>query len=101
MKSLPVLLDEFYSARDETDQVRFLFEHFDDWIQGDQFYKIDEFLKEVDVTKAADAPLVGLVRVPFLARRRLKEWKPMLEKVAAELEKRQHNSKKLLAGLFE
>jgi hypothetical protein len=93
-------LNELAMADDKADAINYLFEQFDNFIQQDRLGEIDFLLGSADFTHLPDEILVALVRIPFLARRFLKNWQGAVFKVAYCLHRKGHDHRSLLGGLL-
>ena len=87
-------------AISEDDAIVYLFDWFEnDYLIPGKFQELDDVLRQADMEKLLDVIIIGLVRVPYLAREFLPSWKAAVERARAVLKNRGRDAGRLLIGL--
>ena len=68
-------------------------------LNADRFDLLDEVLRELNTLTMSVEAIIAFLRVPFMGRHRLKEWRAFRERAAAEFSRRGLDADRLLRGL--
>ena len=72
----------------------------DKYLWSKRFEAFDEILKGLDVTQLHEDYIICYARGTFMARSKLKEWKPFVERAVEELNRRGFDGKDVMRGLL-
>lgn len=96
-------VDEFLIDAKNLNTANKLFPYYskiNDLMIENKFESYNKILSRIEISELNETLIIALLRLSFVWKNDINSWEEFLNKSVVELEKRGHNSKKLLAGLI-
>ncbi|MCT7563993.1 hypothetical protein N5U20_06660 [Aliarcobacter butzleri] len=96
-------VDEFLIDAKNLNTANKLFPYYskiNDLMIENKFESYNKILSKIEISELNETLIIALLRLSFVWKNDISSWKEFLNKSVVELEKRGHNSKKLLVGLI-